>query len=81
VIRLSRMGGQGFVLNAELIEYLESTPDTVITLVGGKTVMVRESVDLVVRRILRYRRRIRLPLVKKPRSPAPESNPGRHGSP
>jgi flagellar protein FlbD len=58
MIQLTRINGQNFFLNSELIEQLESTPDTVITLVNGKTVMVAEPVKVVIRRILKFRRRI-----------------------
>jgi flagellar protein FlbD len=45
-----------FVLNAELIETIEETPDTVITLTNGKKLIVAEGMDEVVRRVMDYRR-------------------------
>lgn len=45
-----------FVLNAELIESVEETPDTVITLVNGKKLLVEESMSEIVRRVMDYRR-------------------------
>jgi flagellar protein FlbD len=59
MIKLSRINGSPFFLNAELIEQIESTPDTVITLISGKTVMVAESMKQVLGRIMRYRQRLR----------------------
>lgn len=59
MIRLTRLNGKGFVLNADLIKYLEETPDTVVTLVGGDRVMVSEKVDEVVDRVIDYGRRLR----------------------
>ncbi|HWQ62476.1 MAG TPA: flagellar FlbD family protein [Negativicutes bacterium] len=47
-----------FVLNAELIETVEETPDTVVTLTNGKKLIVSESMDEVVRRVMEYRRSI-----------------------
>lgn len=47
-----------FVLNAELIETVEETPDTVVTLTNGKKLIVEESMDEVVRRVMDYRRAI-----------------------
>jgi flagellar protein FlbD len=47
-----------FVLNAELIETVEETPDTVITLTNGKKLIVEEPMDEVVRRVMDYRRGI-----------------------
>ena len=44
------------VLNAELIETIEETPDTVITLLNGKKLIVEESMDDSVRKVMDYRR-------------------------
>ena len=44
------------VLNAELIETIEETPDTVITLLNGKKLIVEESLDDIVRKVMDYRR-------------------------
>ncbi|MDR1270112.1 MAG: flagellar FlbD family protein [Planctomycetaceae bacterium] len=54
MIRLTRLNKDEFVLNAELIRYVERCPDTLITLVNGETLMVRESLDEVVRRTVTY---------------------------
>jgi flagellar protein FlbD len=43
-----------FILNAELIRYVERCPDTLITLTNGDTIMVRETLDEVVRRAVAY---------------------------
>ena len=48
MIKLTRLDGEAFVLNAELIRYVEAHPDTFITLSGGERVVVRESMDEVV---------------------------------
>ncbi|MGN0940098.1 MAG: flagellar FlbD family protein [Selenomonadaceae bacterium] len=45
-----------FILNAEIIETIEETPDTVITLINGKKLIVDEPMDEVVRRVMAYRR-------------------------
>jgi flagellar protein FlbD len=55
MISLTRLSGSVFVLNADLIERLDSTPDTVITLVDGKKYVVSESMDEVVDAIRAYR--------------------------
>ena len=44
------------VLNADLIETIEETPDTVITLTSGKKIIVEESMDEIVRRVMDYKR-------------------------
>ena len=48
-----------FILNAELIQTIESTPDTVVTLVNEKKFIVEESADEVVRRVMKYRRALK----------------------
>ena len=54
MIILSRLNGAEFVLNADLIKTVETCPDTLITLFSQETLMVRESMDEVVRRVLTY---------------------------
>jgi len=44
------------VLNCELIETVDETPDTVITLVSGKKILVEEGMDEIVRKVMDYRR-------------------------
>ena len=60
MIKLSKFKSQDheFVLNSDLIETVEETPDTVITLVNGKKVLVEESMDEVVRLVIKYRQAI-----------------------
>lgn len=54
MIRLTRLNGDEFILNAELIRFVERCPDTLITLVSGDTLMVLEPLDEVVRRTVAY---------------------------
>jgi flagellar protein FlbD len=58
MIRLSRLNHLPIVLNCDLIEHIDVTPDTVITLTTGQILRVLESADEVVRRIVEYRRKI-----------------------
>ena len=55
MIRLTRLNGEHFVLNAELIQRVEGHPDTVITLLDDTKYVVVETVDAVVREIRDYR--------------------------
>lgn len=55
MIALTRLSGSEFVLNADLIERLDRTPDTVITLVDGKKYVVSEPMEEVVDKIRSYR--------------------------
>lgn len=60
MIKLTRLGGEVFVLNADLIRYVEARPDTFVTLVSGERLVVRESMDEVMSRALDYQRSKRL---------------------
>ena len=58
MIRLTRLNRVPMVLNSDLIEHIDVTPDTVITLTTGQILRVRESAEEVIRRIVDYRRQI-----------------------
>lgn len=58
MIHVTRLNGSELVLNAELIESVEATPDTVISLTTDHKWVVRESVDVVVARVVEFKRRI-----------------------
>ena len=70
MIRLTRLNGDPFLLNADLIEHVEMTPDTVINLTTGHQFMVRESADDVASRVLEFRRAISQPAEWMPASEA-----------
>jgi len=59
MITVTRLDDRIVVVNAELIKMIESTPDTIITLLNGDSIIVRESVDEVVSRAIDYARQIR----------------------
>ena len=65
MIRLTRLNHVPLVLNSDLIEHIEATPDTVITLTTGQIVRVRESADEVVDRVVEFRHRIHAGLYPK----------------
>ena len=54
MIKLTRLDGEAFVLNAELIRYVERRPDTFITLTNGDRIVVGESMDDVIDRAVQY---------------------------
>jgi len=58
MIIVSRLNGERFGLNAEHIERIEETPDTVLTLVDGRKYLVRESLEDVIERVVSYRARV-----------------------
>ncbi len=59
MITLTRLDNRVIVVNAELIKMIESTPDTIVTLINGDMLIVREAVDEVVRRAIDYARQVR----------------------
>jgi flagellar protein FlbD len=58
VITLTRLNGVPFVLNVDLIEQVEKTPDTVITLTTGNNIVVKESVEALVEKTIAYKQKI-----------------------
>jgi len=59
VLKVNRLNGKEFVVNGELIMYIEETPDTVITLTTGQKIVVQESVDEVINKVIEYKQNIR----------------------
>lgn len=58
MIKLSRLDGREFVLNALLVETVDAVPDTLITLTNGRKYVVRESVDEVLDKTRAYHRSV-----------------------
>jgi flagellar protein FlbD len=64
MINVTRLNGSELVVNAELIEFIERTPETVLSMRDGRKVTVKESVEDVLNRIVSFRRSLGLPEVK-----------------
>jgi flagellar protein FlbD len=58
MIRLTRLNHEPFFLNPDLIQEMETTPDTVLTLSAGTRIVVREVPERIIDEIVEYRRRI-----------------------
>ena len=58
MIQLTRLNGMPIVLNSDLVKTAESSPDTMITLINGEKLIVRESCEDVMERVLEYRARL-----------------------
>lgn len=54
MIQLTRLDGEEFILNAELIKYIESRPDTFVTLTTGERFVIRESAAEAMQRAIKY---------------------------
>lgn len=59
MIKVTRLGGKELVVNAELIRFVEATPDTILSLASGEKLVVQESVDEIIRRCIEYGRALR----------------------
>ncbi len=58
MIKVTRLNGEPIYLNSALIEFIEATPDTMITLTTGKKVIIKENIDDVIERIVEYNSKI-----------------------
>lgn len=58
MIYLTRLNKVRVVINSDLIKFVEDTPDTVVTLVSGEKLVVTETVEEVVEKIIRFRRQL-----------------------
>ena len=56
MIKVTRLNDAQLVINADLIEFVEAIPDTIISLTTGKKIMVKESIDDVIESVARFKR-------------------------
>lgn len=56
MIKVTRFNGQAIVINADLIEFVEEIPDTIVSLSTGKKIMVKENSDEIIDKVVGYRR-------------------------
>lgn len=61
MIQLTRVNGQPLLVNCDLIESVETGDDTIVTLVNGNKLIVRDSMETIRERVLEFKRRIYLP--------------------
>jgi flagellar protein FlbD len=58
MVHLTRLNNQPLVLNADLIKFIETSPDTVITLITGEKLVVRETVEEVLKRVEQFQQKV-----------------------
>ncbi len=56
MIKVTRLNNSPLVVNVDLIEFVESIPDTIISLTTGKKIMVKESMDQIIERVTDFKR-------------------------
>jgi len=77
MVRLTRLNHQEIIVNAGHIVIVESTPDTLVTLFGGEKILVRETPEEVIERVISFWRKVgRVPMLVPPVPPAPEGTEG-----
>lgn len=64
MIKITRFQGEEYYINSDLIEFIEKTPDTIITLTTGKKIVVQENPEEIIERIKEFRREINSPQIK-----------------
>ena len=58
MIEVTRINHLPLILNADLIEHIETTPDTIISLTNGQKLVVLESVEEIISRVINFRRAV-----------------------
>jgi flagellar protein FlbD len=58
MIQLTRLNNHAMALNSDLIKFVEQAPDTVITLTTGEKLVVRESAEEIIQRVVQFRRQV-----------------------
>jgi flagellar protein FlbD len=76
MIQLTKLNNQPFAVNADLIKFVEQAPDTVLTLISGEKIVVRENAEEVIRRIIEFRRIVLGGIAGNPYAGSNESNRG-----
>jgi len=56
MIQVTRLNDTKLVINADLIEFVEEIPDTIISLTDGKKIMVKETVEVIINKVAQFRR-------------------------
>jgi flagellar protein FlbD len=71
MIRVTKLNNEEIVINNDLIEFIETIPETIISLTDGKKIMVKESPDEIIKRVAAFRR-MTYSMEYPPRSATPE---------
>lgn len=73
MIRLTRFDGTSFVLNCEVIQYVEAAPDTIVTLTTKEKLIVKESVEEIVELVIGFKQRVFQGILEFKRDPDEET--------
>ena len=64
MIKLTRFDNTSFIINCELIETIDETPDTVISTTSGKKYLVKETIEEIMEKVVQYKSKILSLLIK-----------------
>ncbi len=56
MIKVTRINNSEIIINSDLIEFVESSPDTIISLTDGKKIIVKETPDDIIQKVAKFRR-------------------------
>ena len=73
MIRLSRLNNESFFVNCDLIEFVEQTPDTIVSMMSGRKLVVTETPEHIRDLIIEYKQRVMQPAKEKPECLTEES--------
>lgn len=65
MIKLLKLNGEEFILNCDLIETIEKTPDTIITLTNGKKFLVKDSIETIINKVVIYKQHLYKPILSE----------------
>jgi len=65
MIEVSKLNGEKYFVNAEAIDFVEATPDTMLTLASGKKLVVLESASDIVNKIIEYKKKLYMDLPRQ----------------
>ena len=81
MISLTRLNGQSLVVNEDVIKWIETTPDTVLTLTTGDKLLVKESAEVVIEKCLVFKARVFYDGPQRQvAAPVSEREPGGHAA-
>lgn len=58
MIEVTRLNGEKFFVNPHQIEFIEKTPDTIVSLASGRKIVIKDSIESLMDRIVQYRRKL-----------------------
>ena len=58
MVKITKFNGKEIMINSDLIEFIETTPDTIITLTTGKKVIVKDKVEDIIEEIVKFKKKI-----------------------